>query len=100
MMSSRSEIGARPVRLSAKPERFLSLCWARLSVLRPLADRMSALQRSHQIRQNPHRLPHLFIRIEKMRRQAQADAGAAVDENFFRRQTLDHPRTVFNVNHH
>ena len=53
----------------------------------------------YQLRQNPHRLLHLFIRIEEMRRHAQTDGGAAIDENFSLCEALDHSRPVFDMDH-
>ena len=51
------------------------------------------------VSQNLHCRPSFFIGIEEMRRQAQANARAAVDEDFSFGQTFDHLRSVLDINH-
>ncbi len=53
-----------------------------------------------QFRKNSHRLAHLFIRIEKMRRHAQADTGTAIDKDFSLVQALDHRRSIVDADHY
>ncbi len=75
-----------------------------LGYFRPSASRTRFFPRDagflNHLRQNPHRLMHLFIGIKEMWRHAQADTGTTINKNFSLVKTLDHPGSVLDVNHH
>src|SRR5205823_10944557 len=55
---------------------------------------------SDQLRQNLHRLLHFFICIKEMRRHAEPDAGARIDEDASLSKPLDHHRAGLHINHY
>src|SRR2546421_13094221 len=75
----------------------------KLSVLRTLCGqgcpRSGLATISMQCRQNLQRLTYLFIGVEKMRRHAQTYSRTTIDKDFSFRESLDHRRAVFNVDH-
>jgi len=73
--------------------------WLRQGFLRMFLNPVNPCLLIHHPRQNLHCLSHFFIRIEEMRRHAQADSGAAINKKSSFGQALNHSGAIFNVDH-